>query len=110
MRVQFRHLKRPEETFAETALDVSRGGVFIQSTVGLEVGTLVALDVRPGPGARPIHIKAEVVRVEEVPAETGSRQVGRTRGMGLRFVAAEPREVDRLFALATALAQEESSS
>lgn len=106
MRVEFRHLKRPEETFAETVRDVSEGGLFIATTVGLEPGTLVSLDIRPGPGARPIHIKAEVVRVEEGESETGSRQAGRTRGMGLRFVAVEPGEVDRLAALAQSMAEE----
>lgn len=104
MRVEFRHLKRPEETFAETARDVSDGGLFVATTVGLEPGTLVSLDIRPGPGVRPIHIKAEVVRVEEGWGETGSRQEGRTRGMGLRFVASEPGEVERLAALAQGLA------
>ena len=106
MRVEFRHLKRPEETFAETVRDVSDGGLFVATTVGLEPGTLVSLDIRPGPGVRPIHIKAEVVRVEESWGETGSRQEGRTRGMGLRFVASEPGEVERLSALARALAAE----
>lgn len=110
MRVEFRHLKRPEETFADTARNVSEGGLFVATTVGLEAGTLVALDIRPGPGVRPIHIKAEVVRVEEVWGETGSRQDTRTRGMGLRFVAAEPGELARLTALARSMADEEETS
>jgi len=106
MRVELRHLKRPEETFAETVRNVSGGGLFVASTVGLTPGTLVALDVRPGPGVRPIHIKAEVVRVEESPAETGSRQEGRTRGMGLAFVASEPGELERLLTIAHAALDE----
>lgn len=110
MRLEFRHLKRPEETFAETVRDVSEGGLFVATTIGLEPGTLVALDIRPGPGSRPIHIKAEVVRVEEAWGETGSRQEGRARGMGLRFVASDPKEIDRLLAVARSMAEEAEAS
>jgi len=108
LRVEFRHLKRPEETFADTVRNVSGGGIFVATTVGLPEGTLLSLDVRPGPGLRPIRLQAEVVRVEESWGETGSRQEGRTRGMGLRFVTNEPGEMERLLALARSVAEEES--
>lgn len=106
MRVQFRHLRRSQETFAEVAKNVSLGGLYVESTVGFEPGTRVELEILPGPGARGIRVAAEVVRVEEEQAETGSRTDGRSRGMGLRFLEADPREMERLIALAEAMAKE----
>lgn len=107
MRVQFRHLRRPQESFAEVARNVSSGGLYIESTVGLEPGTQVDLEILPGPRVKGIKVKAEVVRIEEEIGETGSRSDGRARGMGLRFVEADPDELRRLVALAEALSRED---
>ena len=108
MQVQFRHLRRPRLTYAEVARNVSQGGLYVESTVGFEPGTVVDLEVFPGPGAKGIRVTAEVVRVEEEIGETGSRSDGRSRGMGLRFVRSSAEEVARLVALAEALSREGS--
>ena len=83
LRVEFRHLGRPTETYADIIRNLSQGGVFLDTSVGLPVNTEVELEVSPGPGARPIRLTAEVVRVEEEPVGTGSRVTTRTRGTGL---------------------------
>jgi len=86
LRVEFRHLGRPEDTYADITRDISAGGIFVDTTVGLEVGTEVALEITPGPTSTPIQVRAQVVRVEEQSGETGSKATARTRGMALRFV------------------------
>jgi hypothetical protein len=85
LRVEFKHLGRPLDTYADITRDISEGGVFVDSTVGLEVGTEVALEISPSPGTPPIRMHAEVVRVEEEPGQTGSKATSRARGMALRF-------------------------
>lgn len=100
LHVEFRHLGRPTESFAEIVRNLSSGGVFLETSVGLELGTEVALAIAPGPGARPIRMRAEVVRVEEEPVTTGSKVTARTRGMALRFLDSDPRELSRLMQLA----------
>lgn len=100
LHVEFRHLGRPSDTYAEISRNLSAGGVFLDTTVVLEMGTEVALEIAPGPGTRPIRMRAEVVRVEEEPVSTGSRVTTRTRGMALRFLDSEPHEVQRLLTLA----------
>jgi hypothetical protein len=74
--------------------------VFVDSSVGLPLGTLLDLEIMPGPGAKPIRMKAEVVRVEEEPGVTGSRSTSRAKGMALRFIHSDPNELSRLLALA----------
>ncbi|MCK6544294.1 PilZ domain-containing protein [Myxococcota bacterium] len=101
LHVEFRHLGRPNETYADICRNLSTGGVFLDTTVGLELGTEVDLEIAPGPGVRPIKMRAEVVRVEEEPVSTGSKVTTRTRGMALRFVDAESNEITRLLTLAT---------
>lgn len=100
LRVEFRHLGRPNETYGDIVRNLSEGGVFLDSSVGLPLGTTVDLEISPGPGASAIRISGEVVRVEEEPVGTGSRVTARTRGMALRFVKADPGEVNRLLGLA----------
>lgn len=100
LHVEFRHLGRPNETYADICRNLSTGGVFLDTTVGLELGTEVDLEIAPGPGVRPIKMRAEVVRVEEEPVSTGSKVTTRTRGMALRFVDAESNEITRLLTLA----------
>ena len=100
LHVEFRHLGRPNESYAEMCRNLSTGGVFLDTTVGLELGTEVDLEIAPGPGVRPITMRAEVVRIEEEPVSTGSKVTTRTRGMALRFLESDPNETVRLLTLA----------
>ena len=106
LRVEFRHLGRPSESYADIIRNLSDGGVFLDSSVALAMGTGVELEISPGPGARAIRLKAEVVRVEEEPVGTGSRVTARTRGMALQFVNPDPSELSRLMGLARHLSTE----
>lgn len=83
--VAFRHLGRPEETFAELARDISEGGVFIETSVGLPVGTPVAVEVLGVPGGRPVTVDGEVVRVEWNAGNTGSTVENGDRGLAVEF-------------------------
>ena len=106
IRVEFRHLGRPHESRTELSCNLGAGEVFVETSVALEVGTEVALAVSPGPGTRPIKLRAQVVRVEEEPVKTGSRVTRRTQGMALRFLDCDPSEFARLTSLAHHLALE----
>ncbi len=107
LHVEFRHLGRPQESFADLSRNLSAGGVFIDTTVGLETGTKVELEVSPGPGTRAVKVKAEVIRVEEERVGTGSKITSRTRGMALTFVDPDPGEMSRLMTLVRHLSSEE---
>jgi hypothetical protein len=106
IRVEFKHLGRPQESFADLSRDIGAGGCFVKTSVGLELGTELALEIAPGPGASPIVMRAEVVRVEEEPGETGSRATTRTKGMALRFLDSDMNEVNRLLNLANQMLRE----
>jgi len=106
LHVEFRPLGRPTETYADISRNLSSGGVFLDTTVGLELGTEVDLEIAPGPGVRPIKMRAEVVRVEEEPVTTGSKVTTRRRGMALRFLDCDPTEVQRLMTLANQMQNE----
>ena len=99
LRVEFKHLGRPTDSYAELTKNLSAGGVFVDTTVGLELGTEVALEIAPGPGAQPIRMRAEVVRVEEEQVSTGSKVTSRARGMALQFLNSDARELERLIEL-----------
>lgn len=88
--------------------NLSTGGVFLDTSVGLELGTVVELEITPGQGAKAIKMRAEVVRVEEEPVSTGSKVTMRARGMALRFVDSDPNEVARLLTLAQQMQNEGS--
>lgn len=107
--MEFRHLGRPSETYAEISRNLSTGGVFLETTVALELGTEVSLEIAPGPGTRPIRMRAEVIRVEEEPVSTGSKVTTRTRGMALRFLDSDPSEVQRLMALAQHMSSDKTA-
>lgn len=102
LRVEFRHLGRPQDSYADIVRDISTGGVFVDTTVGLEIGTEVSMEISPSPSVPPIHLRAAVVRVEEQAGETGSKATTRTRGMALRFVDTPDKnpELARLVGLA----------
>jgi hypothetical protein len=106
LHVEFRHLGRPHETYADICKNLSAGGVFLDTTVGLELGTEVDLEIAPGPGVKPIKMRAEVVRVEEEPVSTGSKVTTRTRGMALRFLESDSNEIARLLTLANQMHSE----
>src|SRR5262245_25068985 len=108
VRIEFRHLGRPDDTFADLTRDISAGGVFVDTTVALPLGTEVSLEIAPGGGAEPIRLRAEVVRIEEQPGQTGSKATSRTRGMGLKFSDLEGGagpDVQRLLTLARQMQQ-----
>lgn len=106
--MEFRHLGRPSETYADIISNLSQGGVFLGTSVVLPLDTDVELEVSPGPGAKAIHLLGRVVRVEEEPVGTGSRVTARTRGMALKFVNPNPGELNRLMGLARHLSAEGS--
>lgn len=110
LRVRMRDLGDPRAADDSLTRDISRGGLFLSTTVGLPVGTLVDLEIDVGPTVRPLRFgsvevpvsslaspdllrfRAEVVRVEsEAPGPSG-----RVRGMGLRFIDPDPDAVQRL--------------
>ncbi len=105
LRVEFRHLGRPQESFAEIAKNLSTGGIFVETSVGIPLGSQVVLEIAPSRSAKPITVHAEVVRVEEEPGTVGSKAVARTKGLGMRFLASDAAEVARLFALAKGLSE-----
>ncbi len=88
------------ETARDLTRNLSEGGVFVATTVGLELGTEVALEISPGSSAEPIKMRGEVVRVEEESVGTGSEVTVRTRGMAVRFKHSDPTELARLVDLA----------
>lgn len=100
LRIEFKHLGRPSETYADLTRNLSAGGVFVDTSVGLQTGVELALEITLGSGDKPIRMRAEVVRVEEESGETGSDVAVRTRGMALRFVQPDEAELDRLIDLA----------
>lgn len=108
LHIEFRHLGRPEDTYADITRDISSGGVFVGTTVGVDVGTELDLEISPGPGAAPIKLRAQVVRIEEQPGQTGSRATSRTRGMALQFLDAEQNaaDINRLMSLAKQMQRE----
>jgi hypothetical protein len=109
VRVEFKHLGRPQDSFADLSSDLSAGGVFVKTSVGLELGTELALEIAPGPGAPPILMRAEVVRVEEEPGATGSKATTRTKGMALKFIDADQAELSRLLNLANQMTREKGN-
>ena len=102
LRVELKHLGRPQEGAAELTRDISSGGVFVDTSVALSPQTEVTLEVSSGNGEPPLMLRAVVVRVEAQPAQTGSRSTVQTRGMGLRFLEpeAQSKQIERLNALA----------
>jgi hypothetical protein len=111
VRVEFRHLGRPDDTFADLSRDISAGGVFIDTTVALPLGTELALEIAPAAGGPAIRLRAEVVRIEEQPGETGSKATSRIRGMALKFLDATGAygpEINRLLGLAKQMQREGS--
>lgn len=98
-RIELRHLGRPGESFADVTHNVSEGGLFIESSMGLELGTEVQLEILPTKGAQPITLVARVVRVEEEAGEKHSKKIRRVRGMALEFVDRDHEEVKRLMEL-----------
>ena len=60
--------------------DVSTGGIFLESDIPLEMGTMVSLQFHLGEGYSPIRTAGRVVRVEKQPHDTLP-----VVGMGLQF-------------------------
>lgn len=83
MRVAVRHLGRPDETFEETMRNLSLGGVFIDTSVGLRPGTPVGLDVQVDGDM--LSVEGEVVRVEWEAERAGSGSGRRSRGVAIEF-------------------------
>lgn len=93
LRVAVRHLGRPDETHEETIRNISSGGVFIDTSVGLPPGTPVGLDVVLDEDTVPVE--GEVVRVEW-EAERGSE--GPSRGIAIAFRPGQDAVIERLVA------------
>lgn len=87
--VEVRHLGRPDESFADVTRDLGAGGLFIDTTVGLPLGTPVSIEVTVGDGGRPITVEGEVVRVECQTGMTGSKADRRVCGLAISF---EPKQ------------------
>ncbi len=102
LRVRFKDIGRPRQTFDEVTRDISGGGIFVETTVVFAVGTTVEVEVDPIGQGPTIFLKAEVVRVEEEPGELGSiATVGmRSRGLALRLMDADPDALIRLLSSA----------
>ena len=69
-------------------LDVSRTGLFVQTSARLAPGTEIELDVRLEANSEPIRLRAAVARQKAVPAQLTQVAHG---GVGLRILEA-PRE------------------
>lgn len=108
LHVEFRHLGRPREGYAEVCKNISAGGVFLATTVVLPVGTRVELLVAAGPRMPPVHVEAEVLRVEAEPVGTASAVTSPARGMALRFLPKAAAEVVELQRLAQAVAGDDT--
>jgi c-di-GMP-binding flagellar brake protein YcgR len=84
--------------FETTTLNVSGGGLLLRDPAGLELGTVVCVDILPEPGAAPISVAGRVVRraaaglagvsIEHVEREDERRLV--------RFVIARERHAMRI--------------
>lgn len=100
LRVELQHLGRPDDSPAELTRNLSAGGVFVDTSVVLPIGTEVAIEIMPGKGTDPVRLRTVVARIEYADAEPASDCAAQVRGMGLRFIGAEPGEIRRLIALA----------
>ena len=94
--VAFRDLGRPEESHADLVRNISAGGVFIETSVGLPVGTAVAVGIQLDPRGRSIELEGEVVRVEWQSGTTGSRSERRVQGLAVLFRPGQPAVVTLL--------------
>lgn len=95
------------QSYAELCRNISAGGVFVGSTVTLEVGTRVQLLVSSGPRMPPVQVEAEVLRVEDEPVGTASKVTRPARGMALGFLPNQMGEVERLVRLAESVARDQ---
>lgn len=108
--VAFRHLGRPDESHEDVVRNLSEGGVFIETSVGLPLGTPLAIEValEDPPGRDVVTVEGEVVRVEWQVGRTGSTEERTARGLAVAFVPGQERVVNRLLARARARAGETS--
>ena len=96
LNVSFCDLGRPEESFEDVARNLSEGGVFIETSVGLPLGTPLQLEVRFGPGKPSVVVNGEVIRVEAEMGVTGSTQERRVVGLAIHFQPGQTKAVERL--------------
>ena len=68
-----------EGLFFVYSKDISMGGIFLDSSIPVKLGTLLFLSLALPPYKRPIHVTGEVVRVVESKTD-------KIAGMGIRFV------------------------
>lgn len=87
----------PVQGYVNTSRDMSRGGIFVDTSTRLEVGQEVDLRIDP-PGSEPtIEIRSEVVRVVS------------PIGAALRFLDASQETLERLDALLRAAGKQPTS-
>jgi hypothetical protein len=84
--------------FETTTVNVSAGGLLVRDPVGLELGSVVSIDIVPEPDAPPIPVAGRVVRraaaeLKGVSIEHVEREDQRRL---LRFVAARERRAMRI--------------
>lgn len=84
LKVRITHLG---QTRREFLADLSAGGAFVRSGVPAEVGELLELHLRPPGSLSSLQLSARVAWV---------RSTGTEPGMGLEFVDADPKVVERL--------------
>lgn len=87
--VHFRHLGRPEETYEDIARNISMGGVFIETSVGLPLGTPLWAEISFEGDTPPVTVEGEVVRVEE-QAVTCAKGEPPVRGLAVEFRPGQP--------------------
>lgn len=75
--------------FYVRSMDISMGGLFLESSIPVRIGTLLFLSISLPPHKRPVRLTGEVVRI----TKPGSQVV---QGMGIRFVGLSETARERL--------------
>lgn len=90
-----------EDEFSEGFLyflstDISYSGLFIESTIPLQIGTKVFLKFALYEGEKPITITAEVARIMGNNRGRGRPKKNKKIGIGLRFIGLKPSDLERI--------------
>ena len=81
--VSVRDLGRPEESREAVLRNIGVGGVFIETSVGLPLGTAVQLDVEVD--GEKVSVEGQVIRVEWQSGRSGASAERRVRGLAVEF-------------------------
>ncbi|MBX2813299.1 MAG: PilZ domain-containing protein [Myxococcales bacterium] len=99
IKVAFRDLGRPEETFQDVTRNLSEGGVFIETSVVLPLGTPLLVEVRFEGAYAPVAIDGEIIRVEGEMSSQDVVAMRRVVGIAVRFREGQSRSINRLIKL-----------